>query len=251
VRQEQLAAVGELSAVIAHEVRNPLAIISNAVATLRRENVDAADRETLLGILDEETSRLNHLVGDLLRYARPVDVQRQLLNVREILGRALAVAGQRTDVTIEVIENGEAPRAWGDASLLRQAFENLISNAIQAMAGGGSLTVTLSPCDVDGAPGLELDIQDTGEGMDTLVRKRALDPFFTTRPAGTGLGLAIVARIVDAHGGRLTIDSKAGQGTRVSVTLPVGSEEPLSKLAADRVSDVPLPAELKRAMGRR
>ncbi len=251
VRKEQLAAVGELSAVVAHEVRNPLAIISNAVATLRRGHVDAADRETLLGILDEETSRLNRLVGDLLRYARPVDLQRQLVSIREILGRALTVAGQRTDVMVDVIEKGEAPRTRGDPNHHRQVIENLINNAMQSMAGAGSLTISLAPCEVDGAPGLELEIQDTGEGMDTLVRKRALDPFFTTRPAGTGLGLAIVARIIDAHGGRLTIESQAGSGTRVSVTLPVGSEEPLESSEKAPESEVPLPAELKRAMGRR
>ncbi|HEY4116782.1 MAG TPA: ATP-binding protein [Byssovorax sp.] len=253
VRKEQLAAVGELSAVIAHEVRNPLAIISNAVATLRRGQIEAADRETLLAILDEESSRLNRIVGDLLRYARPVDVQRQFVSVRELLDRTLSLVANQTDLVVDVVEEGEPPRIWADANLLRQALDNLVTNAMQAMAGGGVLGVTLTARECGGEPGVELVIQDTGEGMDTQVRRRALDPFFTTRPSGTGLGLAIVARIIDAHGGSLHIESAAGSGTAVTVELPVSAEgDPLEQDGDDeRPSEVPLPAELKRAMGRR
>jgi signal transduction histidine kinase len=102
-------------------------------------------------------------------------------------------------------------------------FDNLIDNAVQAMGAGGSLTICVRSSSEDGTDGLAVDIIDTGEGMDTQVRSRALDPFFTTRPSGTGLGLAIVDRIVDAHGGRLAIDSRAGEGTTVTVFLPHGS----------------------------
>src|SRR5207237_7553290 len=91
---------------------------------------------------------------------------------------------------------------------------------VQAMGAGGSLTICVRSSIEDGTDGLAVDIIDTGEGMDTQVRSRALDPFFTTRPSGTGLGLAIVDRIVDAHGGRLAIDSRAGEGTTVTVFLP-------------------------------
>jgi signal transduction histidine kinase len=107
-------------------------------------------------------------------------------------------------------------------------FDNLIDNAVQAMAGDGTLTVRLRTGTIDDASGLAIDVIDTGEGMDTLVRKRAKDPFFTTRPSGTGLGLAIVDRIVEAHGGRFHIESHAGEGTTATVLLPYGipSEPP-------------------------
>ncbi|MGD0677755.1 MAG: ATP-binding protein [Polyangiaceae bacterium] len=224
VKKEQLAVVGELAAVIAHEVRNPLAIIANAVAGLRKQAISREDHEVLLAILDEETSRLNRLVTDLLRYARPVNLQRTRIVLGDLLERALALANTgtksiRRELSVEVQEG----RLWGDANLLRQVFDNLIDNAVQAMVAGGNLTIRVRASSDDGLDGLAVDIIDTGEGMDTQVRSRALDPFFTTRPSGTGLGLAIVDRIVDAHGGHLAIDSRAGEGTTVSVFLPHGS----------------------------
>lgn len=255
VRKEQLAAIGELSAVIAHEVRNPLAIIANAVATLRRREIAPDDRDTLLGILDEETSRLNRLVGDLLRYARPVNIERQLLSLRDIVVRGLALVEGNAEVTAELHEHAEVDRIWGDPNLLRQVVENLITNAVQAMSGGGILTVTLVPLEENSARGVELQIQDTGEGMDTQVRSRALDPFFTTRPSGTGLGLAIVARIIDAHGGRLRIKSAAGAGTVMHVFLPISTELPPKGGKSDPPdhgpsSLPPMPREIRKAMGR-
>jgi signal transduction histidine kinase len=256
VRKEQLAAIGELSAVIAHEVRNPLAIITNAVATLRRREVAAEDRETLLGILDEEASRLNRLVGDLLRYARPVNVERQLLSLRDLVVRGLALVESNDEITAELREPTPVDKIWGDPNLLRQVVENLITNAMQAMAGGGILTILLVPLEEDGARGVELQIEDTGEGMDTQVRNRALDPFFTTRPSGTGLGLAIVARIIDAHGGRLRIKSAAGAGTVMHVFLPISTEVPPKRQKSDPPDHAtsslpPMPIEIRKAMGAR
>jgi signal transduction histidine kinase len=221
VKKEQLAVVGELAAVIAHEVRNPLAIIANAVAGLRKQAISRVDHDVLLAILDEEASRLNRLVTDLLRYARPVNVQRTYVALDDLLERALALANTGAKsismgLTMEVNER----HFWGDANLLRQVFDNLIDNAVQAMQPGGVLTICVRAATEGGLDGLAVDIIDTGEGMDTQVRSRALDPFFTTRPSGTGLGLAIVDRIVDAHGGRLSIESRAGEGTTVTVFLP-------------------------------
>ena len=224
LKKEQLAVVGELAAVIAHEVRNPLAVIANAGAGLRKPAISREDQDVLLAILDEETSRLNRLVSDLLRYARPVSVQRTQIALRDLLERALALAkaGAKTVETDLQMEAHEG-RLWGDANLLRQVFDNLVDNAIQAMSSGGRLTIRVRAWNRDGTDGLGVDIIDTGEGMDTQVRSRALDPFFTTRPSGTGLGLAIVDRIIEAHGGALDIDSRAGEGTTVTVFLPHGS----------------------------
>jgi signal transduction histidine kinase len=221
VKKEQLAVVGELAAVIAHEVRNPLAIIANAVAGLRKQAISRQDHETLLAILEEETSRLNRLVTDLLRYARPVNIQGSDFSLSDVLERALGLVSQdRKGIQTDFKADGHDGRIWGDPNLLRQVFDNLVVNAVQAMGAGGTLTVRIRPVGPDGIDGVAVDIIDTGEGMDTQVRTRARDPFFTTRPSGTGLGLAIVDRIVDAHGGHLAIDSRSGEGTTVTVFLP-------------------------------
>jgi signal transduction histidine kinase len=224
VRKEQLAAIGELAAVVAHEVRNPLAVISNAVATLRRANLSDEHRETLLGILSEEAARLNQLVGDLLHYARPLSLEKQSINLRELVDKAVKVLDEHPNVLVEIEEAEELPKVGGDALLIRQALDNVVNNALQAMGGGGTLHIELRKSEEPA--GVELVMRDTGEGMDTVVRKRALDPFFTTRPAGTGLGLAIVARVIDAHGGTLTIHSERGAGTEVRLFLPTSHKQP-------------------------
>jgi signal transduction histidine kinase len=132
---------------------------------------------------------------------------------------------------------------WGDSNLLRQVFDNLIDNAVQAMGYGGTLTVRVRAMQHEGEDGLAVDIIDTGEGMDTMVRSRAKDPFFTTRPSGTGLGLAIVDRIVDAHGGRFIIESRAGEGTTATVFLPSGSaSEPPPPRSRHATTKKPPPA---------
>ncbi|MFO0678781.1 MAG: ATP-binding protein [Polyangiaceae bacterium] len=219
-KKEQLAAVGELAAVVAHEVRNPLAIIANAGAGLRRQDLSGDDRETLLTILDEETQRLNRLVSDLLHYARPLAVQRTQIVLADLVERALSLGRARPGITVDAVHGARVSRMWGDGNLLRQVFENLVDNAVQAMPEGGSLRTTVSVVTRNGIDGFEVAFEDTGEGMDTAVSSRAKDPFFTTRPSGTGLGLAIVDRIVAAHGGTFRIVSRAGVGTQVTVFLP-------------------------------
>jgi signal transduction histidine kinase len=225
VKTEQLAAMGELSAVIAHEIRNPLAILKNAASGLSRERIAEADRETLLTILDQEADRLNRLVNDLLAYAnplvpdaRPVDV----VELVEIAARLAMESHPRAKEGIRVVVRTDRPpsMAWGDPSLLRHALINIVDNAILAMPAGGVVTVTLSDVEEHGRPFVSIAFTDEGEGMDTLVRQRARDVFFTTRSTGTGLGLAIVDRVARVHRGRVEIESRHGQGTTVTLYVP-------------------------------
>lgn len=223
VKTEQLAAIGELSAVIAHEVRNPLAIIKNAASGLRRRELAADDAETLLRILDDETDRLNRLVNDLLAYARPVAPEPGDVDLRHLVMQAveLAAGGHQDSarVELELELEREVDRVAADEALLRHALINIVDNALQAMPDGGRLTITCRNID-EPRPAVAVDFHDTGEGMDTLVRSKARDPFFTTRTSGTGLGLAIVDRVARAHGGRVEIDSRHGHGTTVSLVVP-------------------------------
>jgi len=224
VKTEQLAAVGELSAVIAHEVRNPLAIIKNAVSGLRREELRPDDGETLLSILDEETDRLDRLVDDLLAYARPISPHTGKVDMPKLVGHAveLAAGGSRdiSHIELELELDRPCDPVEGDQALLRHALINIVDNALQAMPNGGILTVSCRNVSADQLPHVAVEFHDTGEGMDTLVRSRARDPFFTTRHGGTGLGLAIVDRVARAHGGRVEIESRHGQGTTVSFVIP-------------------------------
>jgi signal transduction histidine kinase len=225
VKKEQLAAVGELSAVIAHEIRNPLAILKNAASGLSRERIAEADRETLLTILDQEADRLNRLVNDLLAYASPLVPDARPVDVVELVELAARLAMEshpRAKEGIRVVVRADQPpsMAWGDPSLLRHALINIVDNAILAMPAGGVVTVTLSDVEERGRPFVSIAFTDEGEGMDTLVRQRARDVFFTTRSTGTGLGLAIVDRVARVHRGRVDIESRHGQGTTVTLYVP-------------------------------
>ena len=219
-RREQLAAVGELAATIAHEVRNPLAVISNAAAGLRRPRLRDDDRRTLLEIVDEEVARLNRLVTDLLRFARPVSISWSSVDLRELAERVRAMAPEGVIVVVDIEDDPRVRTVSVDAGLLRLVLENLVENACQAMPEGGTLSIAVRTTELDGEPATCLEVRDTGRGMDERTRERALKPFFTTRPQGTGLGLPIVDRIVRAHGGAVELRSELGQGTGVCLIIP-------------------------------
>ncbi len=221
--KEQLATVGELSAVIAHEVRNPIAIIKNAAATLKNPALADTDRGGLLSILDDETDRLNRIVNNLLAFARPVVPRRRPVEIAPLVHHAIELAREvRRFDNITVREQLEAATELVDADpdLLRQVCMNVIDNAVQAMPQGGVLTVKAAIVERNGDDKMQIVFEDTGEGMDPLVRDRSRDPFFTTRPSGTGLGLAIVERVMRAHSGNVDIASSHGSGTIVTLTLP-------------------------------
>lgn len=222
IKKQQLAAVGELAAVIAHEVRNPLAIIVNAVAALRRPQVTDNDRVTLLGIVDEETARLNRLVTDLLRYSRPIQLKRTAISLSDLARRVPAMEKYDCTMQLDIANDTELETIWVDPTLFRVVFDNLVDNACQSMPNGGIVRVVVTR---HGAPGRDfarIEITDTGRGMEPDTLRRARDPFFTTRPSGTGLGLPIVQRIIEAHEGEITINSEPNQGTVVTLLIPLG-----------------------------
>ncbi len=224
VRKEQLAAVGELSAVIAHEIRNPLAVIKNASSALRRPNLETSDRSTLLDILDEETDRLNRVMHDLLAYARPITPTLEPLVVDSLIAEALEYSDETLrsqSIAIELDFDNSATQLFGDRELLRRAIRNVVENAAQAMPEGGVFRVRTEATSIADIPAIAIVLEDTGEGMDTIVRKKARDPFFTTRSTGTGLGLAIVDRVIRNHGGMLELEAQHGAGTRVTLILPI------------------------------
>lgn len=235
-RRRQLASVGELAASIAHEVRNPLAIIRNAAANLRRPRLAAEDRGQLFEIIEEEIKRLNGLVTELLRFARPVNVERSDVALAELFKSFASALAERWSLQVNIPEDVDVSTVYADPALLRLAVDNLVENCRQAMPEGGTITVNVSPDSIGAAQTIRIEIHDTGQGMDEKTLERAADPFFTTRPEGTGLGLPIVQRIVEAHNGRLEISSTMGKGTTVGIILPAKRRDSLMQMDMRRDS---------------
>jgi PAS domain S-box-containing protein len=211
--RERLAAVGELSAAVAHEVRNPLGAIFNALSVLRREV-----QHPLLEVLAEEGDRLNRIVRDLLDFARPLEPRLSGESISKVIRQALQsvdVASRNIDVQLALSE--EIDQLPIDGRLVRQLLINLFENAAQAMAEGGQLHVATRLQDER----LELVVADDGPGVPPHLREKIFSPFFTTKATGTGLGLAVVKRIAESHGGSVRLDATVAKGCRFHVELPL------------------------------
>jgi PAS domain S-box-containing protein len=226
VKRERLAALGELSAIVAHEVRNPLGVIFNAVASLRRMLKAEGDAAMLLDILAEESGRLNRIVGDLLDYTRPRELMPHPEDVPRVLQDAVDAArtlpgDDNAHVSFPIEVEPDLPRVPLDRHLIRQALVNVLINAIQAMPQGGMVRV-LARRETQGGRGmLRIDIADQGCGIPTELIHRVFEPFFTTKAQGTGLGLAVVKRIIEAHHGESSLESVPGRGTTFTLRLPL------------------------------
>lgn len=222
-RNEQLAAVGELAASIAHEVRNPLAGMKGALELLRRE---LTAKPGSLEVVDEvlaQIDRLSNLVRDLLSYARPRPLIRSEFDLHEMLDRLvryLEDQAETASVTVQRIYGPGTARLHADPALLEQVFSNLLQNAMQAMDEGGTLTVSTR---LDGRNSV-ISFEDTGRGIAPDVLTQIFQPFFTTKHRGSGLGLSIVRKILDQHGARIDVQSRPGQGTVARVVLPLREE---------------------------
>lgn len=218
VKRERLAAIGELAAVVAHEVRNPLAVVFNALASLRKTRDRAADEAALLGILQEEAERLRDIVSDLLEFARPRPPVFADAALDEIARSAVDAACDEVGVPHDAVATALAELApvRCDERLLRQAIVNLVTNALQAPGRRGPVRVRLAR---DGAD-VTLAVADDGAGVGDADRERVFTPFYTTRPTGTGLGLAVVRASAEAHDGSVTLGETPGGGATFTLRIP-------------------------------
>ena len=230
--RDRLAAVGEMAAVIAHEVKNPLAGIEVMAGVLRRKIPASPDAQTLLADIINEAKMANAIVQEVLDFVRPIRLQVERTAITDAVQGAISLAdgkARRGAVNLDVQLADGLPLIQGDQHQLTQLFTNLLINAYEAMGGKGRITVTGERTRLadggDGRDAVLVEVTDDGPGMPSEISDKVFDPFFTTKAQGSGLGLAIVRKIVDAHDGRLDLRTAPGQGTTIRLTLPVSAED--------------------------
>jgi len=231
--RDRLVAIGELAAVFAHEVKNPLAGIEVMAGHLRRKVGESPEVQSVLTDIIGEAKMANAIVQEVLDFVRPIRLQVEPTLLCDAVQAAVQHAdakGRRGNIVVETRVPQTLPHLRADKHQLTQVLTNLIVNAYEALDGKGQVTVTASETRLqDGAGGRDailVEVADNGPGIPADVREKVFEVFFTTKAKGSGLGLAIVKRIVDAHDGRLDLQTSS-EGTRVRVTLPLaGIEDP-------------------------
>lgn len=228
---QKLAALGQLSAGIAHEIRNPLSSIKMSLQILtKRMNPEGNDLKRFR-IAEKEVEHLEMLVNDILAFAKPVEPKKVPVDLSRVLEQALALSEKGiTDKKIEVqTEFADVSQVKVDAAMMTDAFINIIRNAVEALNDNGKINVTLRYT-YESRQSVAVIIEDNGSGIDAEDIPHLFNPFFTRKNYGTGLGLSLVKKIVDSHQGMIDVFSKKNEGTKVFIVLPVGTEGTLSSL---------------------
>ncbi len=222
-RQDRLAAIGRMAASIAHEIRNPLAAMRGSIQMLRSEVDSDSSQAELMEIILRESDRLNRIITDFLNYARPRSLTQARVDVGDLLHQTFALMRHSPEISSNQSIVEELPAepifAEADEGQLKQVFWNLARNALQAMPQGGTLRATLES---NSNNRLRISFTDTGRGMSADQVDHLFEPFSSTT-GGTGLGLSIVYQIIRDHGGTINVRSRVGQGTTITVELPVAS----------------------------
>jgi two-component system sensor histidine kinase PilS (NtrC family) len=235
--KERMAALGEMAAGMAHELRNPLAAMSGAVQYLKGDLEPDGETLELMDIILRESQRLDQAIKDFLTFARPGQFAPEHVELVKLIEDNLKLLRKSREFKdghrIETRYAEVRIDCMIDANRVKQVFWNLATNALKAMPRGGVLTIEVEPC--DGGDSVEITFADQGVGMDTRQQERYFQPFSSSFREGTGLGAAIVYRLVEEHGGKIRLDSAPGRGTRVSITLPcraAGAEKTAPRLVA-------------------
>src|SRR5688572_23119168 len=230
--RDRLAAVGQMAAVIAHEVKNPLAGIEVMAGLLRRKIPNSPDAQAVLTDIIKEAKMANAIVQEVLDFVRPIRLQVEHTNVASAVQGAVQLADTKArqgDIRVDVDVPEGLPEIQADQHQLTQVFTNLLMDAYEAMDGKGHIRITASAARIanagDGRDAVLVEVTDDGPGIAPDVAENVFDPFFTTKPQGSGLGLAIVRKIIDAHDGRIDLRTAPGQGTTIRLTLPVMGED--------------------------
>ncbi len=224
-RKDRLAAMGEMIGRIAHEIRNPLGSVELFASMLRRDLAEMPSSKLYAEQISQAVHAMDRLLANLLTYTRPERTPRAWHHAESLILDSLTLAAHAittipADIRLDL--DPRVPSMWCNDGQMKQVFLNLIVNAVQAMPTGGVLTISLKMDQEHrlDTPAICLTVSDSGIGIDPAHRSRIFDPFFTTKDEGTGLGLAIVYAIVEAHQGRIDVESVVGQGTSCTIVLP-------------------------------
>ena len=217
---DKLSSIGQLAASVAHEIKNPLASIKTLGQLLQEEITEDEDCREYVDVIVSEVNRLNGVVEQLLKYAKPEGSSLKNVPFAEVITPVLSLVKHESERHQVVLTAEYSPElnVYVDSEKIKQVFLNLVFNGIQAMKNGGSLTIRAFQ-EFD-SQWTAFEIEDTGAGMPKEVVDRIFEPFFTTKQRGTGLGLAIVKKIIDLHGGKIEVSSITGEGTKILIYLP-------------------------------
>ena len=230
-RKDRLAAMGELIGRIAHEIRNPLGSVELFSSMLQRDLPKDSPAKRYAEQISQAVRSMDRLLANLLIYTKPARMVRGWYRAEHVIGDSMRLAAHaitKVPIEVRVDIDPDIPSLWCHDGQLKQVIVNLVVNAVQAMPDGGRLTISLQkePPQTLGVAAVRLAVSDTGLGIDPECRSRMFDPFFTTKDEGTGLGLAIVYSIVEAHQGRIDVESAIKQGSTFAVILPHPSTTP-------------------------
>ncbi len=235
--KDRLAALGQMAAHLAHEIRNPLASIEISAGLLRRKVPQAGDAFNLLENITNEVSRLNHMVTECLEFVKPVKLDKKDISLVDVIRKSITIAKSffKDDVYIAFKHDEEMPLISADPGLVKDMLINVLKNACESKEGAVRVLVLLKLLkpskrakeNLHEYGSFLISVEDNGFGISEDVINKVFNPFFTTKDRGSGIGLSMVQKIVDAHKGRIDLDSKAGVGTKFSIYLPILSEKAL------------------------
>ncbi len=224
-RTQRLASIGRLAAGVAHEIRNPLSSIKGFATYFKERYREIPEDHKTAEIMIQEVERLDRVIGQLLEFARPMNISKKTASLEDVIKDSLrmveAEARQR-GIRVDFSSDPQTKEVRIDTDRIRQVLLNLYLNAIAAMESGGTLSVELRQDDDTGR--FRIIVSDTGTGIKNSDLPHLFDPYFTTKPSGTGLGLAIVHKIIESHGGEVSVESRYGEGATVTIRLPYDRE---------------------------
>ena len=219
-RTRHLNSIGSLAAGVAHEIRNPLSSIKGFAVYFKERLSGNKEDEQTADVMIAETERLNRVISQLIEFARPLELKKEKVQFVELVQhtiKLISTDAQKNKISVEIDAAADLPEVEVDPDKIKQVLLNIFLNSLAALKDGGKLTIELATR----ADNLSVIISDNGAGIKKLDLPRIYDPYFTSKPAGTGLGLAIVQKIMEAHGGKIDVESTAAQGTKVYLHFPL------------------------------